>query len=99
MAVAASIPPWSPAQVPLGSMTALRRHAFDDGQGSVDCGSGVLVTGDAVVAEWESEGDFSVAQVEQFLAGAPLTLGWITRSPGGTGGESVYVYCWVTVGD
>ncbi|RYZ09891.1 MAG: hypothetical protein EOO73_03140 [Myxococcales bacterium] len=82
------------------SPMALRRHVFDEGEQRVDCGSALMVTPKS--AELPLEGDdfgFSAAQTEQFLAGGPLTLGWITQSPGARGNESVYVYCWVTIGD
>lgn len=102
MALAPPIPPSSPsASSPFGSVKALHRHAFDDGNERVDCGSAVVAARDGARPSFaeSDEGDFSAAQAEQFLAGAPLTLGWVTRSPGRAGGESVYVYCWVTIGD
>jgi hypothetical protein len=91
------VPPFrDPSSRPI---TALRRYAFDD----VDCGSAVVVTSNAEQLEAPAPplgGDddgFSLAQAEQFLAGGPLTLGWVTQSP--SAGGSVYVYCWVTIGD
>lgn len=86
-----------------GALTAFRRHAFDDGEQHVDCGSAVVVSREPCAAEPAAtdaeDFGFSRAQTEQFLAGGPLTLGWVTKSPSRSGGESVYVYCWVTIGD
>jgi hypothetical protein len=96
--------PW-PRLQSLGSVAALHRHAFDDGEERVDCGSAVLVAHEGTSADssgaWldDEDGGFSAAQAAQFLAGGPLTLGWVTPSPSRAGSDSVYVYCWVTIGD
>lgn len=87
---------------PSRPFTALRRYAFDEGDQRVDCGSAVLVAppGEPECSAPSLGGDddaFSLAQAKQFLAGGPLTLGWVTPSP--SAGGSVYVYCWVTIGD
>ncbi len=82
-------------------VTALHRYAFDDGEQHIDCGSAVVVSPEPCELAGTDAEDygFSLAQTKQFLAGAPLTLGWVTQSPGRGESESVYVYCWVTIGD
>jgi len=89
---------------PSQPFTALRRYAFDEGDQRVDCGSAVVLSPSAEALPPCSapslNGDddgFSVAQAKAFLAGGPLTLGWVTQSPSAQG--SAYVYCWVTIGD
>jgi hypothetical protein len=101
MPLDSSVPPFRPS--PSRPFTALRRYAFDDGDQRVDCGSAVVVAPEAEAPPCsapslgEEEYGFSLAEAQQFLAGGPLTLGWVTQSPSANG--SVYVYCWVTIGD
>jgi hypothetical protein len=103
LATAPFVPPFHhPAA---SSLTALRRHAFDEGDEHVDCGSLVVraprSAGPSLpfpLAESEDPW-FDPAQTKQFLEGGPVTFGWVTESPNPQGGDSVYVYCWVTLGD
>lgn len=37
------------------------------------------------------------AQTAAFLAGEPLTLGWVSPSPAPPGSAGAYVCCWVTI--
>lgn len=88
-------------------VSALRRFSFDDenGEHRVDAGSAVLVTRDAAdlggftPTPTDDDCAWSDAQTAAFLAGAPLTLSWVTQSPAKSGNERVYVCCWVTLGE
>lgn len=82
----------------------VRSFSFDADEQRVAGGSAVVVArgggelGCPLAGASESE-DFgwSDAQTAEFLAGGPLTLGWVTQSPEARGRENVYVCCWVTI--
>ena len=79
----------------------VRSFAFDDDRQRVAGGSAVVVgdaTGCPLAADANNdELSWSDAQTAAFLAGDPLTLGWITESPAERGQERVYICCWVTI--
>ena len=87
--------------------SALRCYCFDDEEQRVDAGSAVLVARGnslplglpAVVPEDGDEFEWSPARTADFLAGGPLTLGWVTKTAEQPGSSGVYICCWVTVGD
>jgi hypothetical protein len=99
--------PTKPAPSASRPISALRRFSFEDEDGElrVDAGSAVLVTREptdlgAFTPTPDSEDcPWSDAQTADFLAGAPLTLRWVTQSPAKGGSERVYVCCWVTIGE
>jgi hypothetical protein len=51
----------------------------------------------ALIAEVLAALDKGDAQTAAFLAGEPLTLGWVSQSPAPAGSERAYVYCWITI--
>jgi hypothetical protein len=81
----------------------VRSFSFDDNRQRVAGGSAVVLPGPAdisrALAAASDADDFSWsdAQTAAFLAGDPLTLGWVTESPAERGQERVYVCCWVTI--
>lgn len=83
----------------------VRHFCFAADEQSVAGGSAVVVArrGDeasCAAANASDADDFvwSEQQTAEFLAGGPLTLGWITQSPEPRGGEgSVYVCCWISI--
>jgi len=81
----------------------VRSFSFPDGEQRVDGGCAVVVArGEELgcpIANQDDADDFvwSDAQTAAFLAGEPLTLGWISQSPAQRGNERAYVCCWVTV--
>jgi hypothetical protein len=81
----------------------VRSFSFPDSEARVKGGCAVLVGGDGQLgcpfANQDDAGDFawSDAQTAAFLAGEPLTLGWVGQSPPQSGSEQAYVCCWVTI--
>lgn len=69
-------------------------------------GSAVIVARDPVEPGYlpgddagEDDDGWSDAQTAAFMAGDPLTLGWITQSDELRSSERVYVCCWITIED
>lgn len=86
-----------------GPAPFVRSFSFPDSEARVNGGCAVVVSpgqelGDSSAKPDDSD-DFawSKAQTAAFLAGEPLTLGWMSRSPRQAGSEQAYVYCWVTI--
>lgn len=83
----------------------VRSFSLPDGGQRVDGGCAVIVArGDELGCPLGNQDDaedfvWSEAQTAAFLAGEPLTLGWISQSPAPRGNERAYVCCWVTVDD
>jgi hypothetical protein len=84
----------------------VRSFSFDDGEQRVAGGSAVVVARGPIepaclLADDAGEDDegWSDAQTAAFMAGDPLTLGWITQSEERRGSERVYVCCWITIDD
>jgi hypothetical protein len=82
----------------------VRSFSFDADEQRVAGGSAVVVAPSGgeppcPLASASDSDDFgwSDAQTAAFLAGGPLTLGWVTQSPGQRGRESVYVCCWISI--
>ena len=80
--------------------------SFVDGEQRLAGGSAVVVAqgpaepGCALLNDAEEDDiGWSDAQTAAFMAGAPLTLGWITQSPEQRGSERVYVCCWISIDD
>jgi hypothetical protein len=80
--------------------------SFADGEQRAAGGSAVVVAhgpagpGCALVDDTEEDDiGWSDAQTAAFMAGDPLTLGWITQSLEPRGSERVYVCCWITIDD
>jgi hypothetical protein len=62
-------------------------------QGPSDPACGLANDGDEDEVRW------SDAETAAFMAGGPLTLGWITQSAEPRGSERVYVCCWISIDD
>lgn len=82
----------------------VRSFSFPDGQHRVNGGCAVVVAGDEdPIANQEQTEPADLiwdeAQTAAFLAGEPLTLGWVSQSPPSSGSERAYVYCWITIAD
>jgi hypothetical protein len=84
----------------------VRSFSFVDGEQRVAGGSAVVVAQgpagpDCALIDDTDEDDtgWSDAETAAFMAGAPLTLGWITQSPEQRGSERVYVCCWISIDD
>jgi|GEM_PF-5020406 len=81
----------------------VRSFSFPEGGQRVDGGCAVVVARGEELggpnAGQDDSDDFvwSDAQTAAFLAGEPLTLGWVSQFPAQRGNERAYVYCWVTV--
>ena len=81
----------------------VRSFSFPDSEQRVDGGCAVVVDrGQELgcpIANQDDADEFvwSAAQTAAFLAGEPLTLGWVSQSPAQRGSERAYVYCWVTI--
>jgi hypothetical protein len=81
----------------------VRSFSFPESGQRVDGGCAVVVArgrelGCPIVSQDDSEElVWSEAQTAAFLAGEPLTLGWLTPAPSPRGDERAYVCCWVTV--
>jgi len=81
----------------------VRSFSFPDGGQRLDGGCAVVVTPreelgcPSANADESDEFVWGDAQTAAFLAGAPLTLGWVSQSPAQRGNERAYVCCWVTL--
>ena len=81
----------------------VRSFSFPDGAQHVNGGCAVVVGRGAElgcpIANRDDSEDFcwSDAQTAAFLAGEPVTLGWVSQSPAHSGAEGAYVCCWVTI--
>jgi hypothetical protein len=81
----------------------VRSFSFPDGEQRVDGGCAVIVgRGDGAacpLANPEDADDFawSDAHTAAFMAGEPLTLSWVSRSPSHANSEGAYVCCWITI--
>jgi hypothetical protein len=89
------------------SLPLVRSFCFVDGQQRVAGGSAVVVTPSAAqpggaTEDEDEDGEevgWSDAQTAAFMAGDPLTLGWVTQSPEQRGSGRIYVCCWITIDD
>ena len=81
----------------------VRSFSFPDGEQRVNGGCAVVVSrddelGTPILAHDDSDDlSWSDAQTAAFLAGEPLTLGWVGPSRPQPGNEHVYVCCWITI--
>jgi hypothetical protein len=81
----------------------VRSFSFPDSEQRVDGGCAVVVARSGEpgcsIANQDDADDFvwTLAQTAAFLAGEPLTLGWITPSPAQRDNQSAIVCCWVTI--
>jgi len=81
----------------------VRSFSFPDSGHHVNGGCAVVVTrgGElgSPIANQDDVDDFvwGEAQTAAFLAGEPLTLGWVSQSSAPAGTEQAYVCCWITV--
>jgi hypothetical protein len=81
----------------------VRSFSFPDNGQRVDGGCAVVVTrGEEFGCSSANQDDvddfvWSDAQTAAFLAGEPLTLGWVSQSPPSPGSEGAYICCWVTI--
>jgi hypothetical protein len=81
----------------------VRSFSFPESGQRVDGGCAVVVAqggelGCPIVSQDDSEElVWSEAQTAAFLAGEPLTLGWLTPALSPRGDERAYICCWVTV--
>jgi hypothetical protein len=81
----------------------VRSFSFPDSGTRVNGGCAVVVDqgqrlGGSIANQDDSDDlDWGDAQTAAFLAGEPLTLGWVSQSPARAGNERAYVYCWVTI--
>jgi hypothetical protein len=86
------------------SVPLVRSFSIIDGQQRIAGGSAVVVAPSAsqpgCALNDEDDADdagWSDAQTAAFMAGDPLTLGWVTQSPEQRGSERIYVCCWITI--
>lgn len=87
-----------------GPAPFVRSFSFDEGDAHIAGGSAVVVAAasapcrNAFAAAAERD-DFqwTDAQTAAFLAGGPLTLGWVTEGPAERDQSRVYVCCWITI--
>jgi hypothetical protein len=79
----------------------VKSFSFPDGGQRVNGGCVVMVGGEpgGPIANQEDADDapWSDAQIAAFLAGEPMTLGWVSQSPTPPGSENAYVCCWITI--
>jgi hypothetical protein len=81
----------------------VKSFSFPDDGHQVNGGCAVVVArGDELgcpVANQHDADDFawSDAQTAAFLAGEPLTLGWVSQSPASPATERAYICCWITI--
>jgi hypothetical protein len=81
----------------------MRSFSIPDGGARVNGGCAVVVAqGNELgspIANQDDSDDFawSTAQTAAFLAGEPVTLGWVSQSPPRAGTEQAYICCWVTI--
>ena len=81
----------------------VRSFSFPDSGHHVNGGCAVVVArGDELgcpIANQDDADDFhwSDAQTAAFLAGEPVTFGWISQTPPSVSSESAYVCCWITI--
>jgi hypothetical protein len=83
----------------------VRSFSFPDSGQRVQGGCSVVVAqGEQLCASNTNQGDseelvWGDQQTAAFLAGEPLTLGWVSQSPAPSGAERAYVCCWITIDD
>jgi hypothetical protein len=83
----------------------VRSFSFPDSEQRVEGGCAVLVgAADQLgcLASQAAPQDFddfewTDAQTAAFMAGEPLTLGWVSQFPAHSNREGAYVCCWITV--
>ena len=81
----------------------VKSFSFPDGGQHVNGGCAVVVADSEAlgfpIANQDDLDDFvwSEAQTAAFLAGEPLTLGWVSQSAAHPGSEQAYVCCWITI--
>ena len=81
----------------------VRSFSFPDSETRVNGGCAVVVArGDELgcpIANQDDSDDFvwGEAQTAAFLAGEPLTLGWVSQSSAHPGGQGAYICCWITI--
>jgi len=81
----------------------VKSFSFPDSGQHVNGGCAVVVTSSeergCPIANQDDSDDFvwGEAQTAAFLAGEPLTLGWLSQSPAQPGSQQAYVCCWITV--
>jgi hypothetical protein len=81
----------------------VRSFSFPDDETRVNGGCAVVVArGDELgcpIANQDDSDDFvwGEAQTAAFLAGEPLTLGWMSQSSANAGAAGAYVCCWITI--
>jgi hypothetical protein len=88
----------------VGPTPFVRSFSFPDGQHRVKGGCAVVVARDEELVGNQEQAEradpvWDEAQTAAFLAGEPLTLGWVSQSPPRSGSERAYIYCWITIDD
>jgi hypothetical protein len=81
----------------------VRSFSFPDGEHHVNGGCAVVVARGrelgCPVGNHDDADDFvwGDKQTAAFLAGEPVTLGWVSQSPANPGSEGAYICCWITI--
>lgn len=81
----------------------MQSFSFPDSGQRVDGGCAVIVgRGEQLacplaLADDADDFTWSDAQTAAFMAGEPLTLGWVSQSPASPGSQGAYVCCWITI--
>jgi hypothetical protein len=80
----------------------MRSFSFPDGQQRVKGGCAVLVERGELDCPFNPQDDsdefaWTAAQTAAFMAGEPLTLGWVSQSPVRADSGGAYICCWVTI--
>ena len=81
----------------------VRSFSFPDGQHRVNGGCAVIKGNRepscSLIANESDADDFiwDEAQTAAFLAGEPVTLGWVSHMPPEADSQGAYVCCWITI--
>lgn len=84
----------------------VRSFSFPDSEQRIQGGCAVVVgRGDQLGCPLASQAanqdaddfEWTDAQTAAFMAGEPLTLGWVSQSPAQSNSEGAYICCWITV--
>jgi hypothetical protein len=80
----------------------VRSFSFPDSEQRINGGCAVIVGRgelDCPLAQQDDADDFawSDAQTAAFMAGEPLTLGWVSQSPSHADSAGAYICCWITI--
>lgn len=79
----------------------VRSFSFPDSEQRVNGGCAVIVGRDhpgcLLTAQDSDDFEWTDAQTAAFMAGEPLTLGWVSQSPAQSNREGAYICCWITI--